>query len=136
MYFQLTSISLFNDPKLRHSLRPSRFKCTQIKIIYKHIPQLRLYLLSIQIRSNIYIHYIYKRKKKCTVGCTITTFIYSSEVSTNLPNYKSQKSIKIFKKSSVICKTRVGCSNFHVSSIYPKTYNSVWVPFTRVHLTR
>ena len=51
------------------------------------------------------LDYIYKRKKKCTVGCTITTLIYSSEVSTYLPNYKSQKSIKIFKKSSVICTT-------------------------------
>ena len=81
------------------------------------ISQIRLYLLSTQIRSNIYIHYIYKRKTKCTVGCTRTTLIYSSEVSTNLPNYKSEKSTKIFKKSSVICTTRVGCSNFHISSI-------------------
>ena len=45
------------------------------------------------------------------------TLIYSSEVSTNLPNYKSQKSIKIFKKSSVICTRRVRFSNFNISSI-------------------
>ena len=63
------------------------------------------------------MHYTNKRKKKCTVGCTITTLIYSSEVSANLPNYKSQKSVKIFKKSSVICTIRVVYPNFHISSM-------------------
>ena len=33
-----------------------------------------------KIRSNIKIHYINKRKRKCTFGCTIMTSIYSSEV--------------------------------------------------------
>ena len=45
------------------------------------------------------------------------TLIYSSEVSTNVQNYKSQKSIKIFKqkkKLSVICTTQVGCSDFRI----------------------
>ena len=37
------------------------------------------------------------------------TLIYSSEVSANLPNYKSQTSKKIFNKLSVIC-TNTGCS--------------------------
>ena len=44
------------------------------------------------------IHNIHKRRKKYTVGCTILTLINSSEVSTNLPNYKSQNYINIFKK--------------------------------------
>ena len=58
-----------------------------------------------------------QKKKKCTFGCAIMTLIYSSEVYTNQPQYKSQKSIKKAKQKSVICTTRVGCSNFHISSI-------------------
>ena len=45
---------------------------------------------------------------KCTVGCTISTLIYSSEVSTYLPNYKSQKSIKIFKNQVLSVQPELG----------------------------
>ena len=77
----------------------------------------KLYLLSIQIRRNIKIHSMNKRKQNCTVGFTIMISIYSLEVSTIRPNYKSQKFIKMLKNLTVICITRVGCSTFHISFI-------------------
>ena len=50
-----------------------------------------------QIRSDIYI----QMKKEMHRRSTIMTLIYSSEVSINQSNYKSQKSIKMLNKLSV-----------------------------------
>ena len=66
------------------------------------------------MRSKIRCITYTKEKKKCIVGCKIMTLIYSLEVSTNPPNYKPQKSIKILERLSVICTTRVGCSDCHI----------------------
>ena len=62
-------------------LRKEGIKVTQYKIFY-----FWLILLSIQNKKQFLNTLHIQKKKKCTVGCTIMTLIYSSEVSTNLPN--------------------------------------------------
>ena len=52
--------------------------------------------------STFYVHSAWDEEiLRENVGCTMTTLIYSSEVSTYHPNYKSQKSIKIIKKKKI-----------------------------------
>ena len=65
------------------------------------------------------------------------TFIYSSEVSTNILNYKSQKSIKIFKK-------KIKCYLHNASWVFEFSYKLLLAQnmqlclgtLTQFHLTR
>ena len=54
-----------------------------------------------------YLDTLHKQKEKdSTFGCTTTTLIYSSELSTIQPNYKSEKPITMLKNIAV-CKTQM-----------------------------
>ena len=66
------------------------------------IPQLWLNLLSTQIRSNIYIRYINKRKRKCTLECIIITLILYTPQKCALFGLTTnrKKSIKMKKKQN------------------------------------
>ena len=73
-----------------------------MQIIHKYNSVLNFEFICFPYKWEAILRYITyaKEKKKYAVWCTIMTLIYSSEVSTNPPNYKFPKFIKVFKKKN------------------------------------
>ena len=84
---------------VRHSWRPSRFKCIKMKIIHKNTTYSQtLTLFAFHTHKKQYLDTLnIQKKREMHRQMHNNDLIYSSEVSTNLPNYKSPQIHKIFK---------------------------------------